>query len=120
LTPALGSGVLDGESIHLLRRVIRELHGCESELLGCIEVSELVGDTPIWQGQVQVFQLIGHARARLCFAWIANGRFYAVLESPIVRSPLDAVKFAHVSASEPLVNEISRRSLELGQPQQTA
>ena len=33
--------------------------------LDCVEVSESV---PIWQGQAQVFQLIGHAWAWLCFA----------------------------------------------------
>ena len=35
-------------------------------------------------------------------------RFFAVLETGVVRSPLDAVKFAHVAANATLIDEFSK------------
>ena len=51
----------------------------------------------VWEGEVQVFALKGHRSASRCYAWShategAKRRFYAVLHTPPVDSPVVAVR----------------------------
>lgn len=51
----------------------------------------------VWEGDVQVFALVGHPTAKRCYAWShasegTKRRFYAVLHAPPVDSPLTAVR----------------------------
>ena len=97
----------------LLQRVIVELHCCGAEYLETVRVREIFRDRIIWAGNVSIFKVNGHARAQRCYAWVGvrnrrEVRFYAVLETAMVRSPLDAVKFAHVAANATLIDEFSQ------------
>ena len=54
----------------------------------------------VWQGQVEVFALKGHPKAKRCYAWSheedGKRRYVAVLELPPVNSPVTAVRAAIV------------------------
>lgn len=50
----------------------------------------------MWEGDVEVFDLIGDPRAKRCYGW-SDGEpenFIIILESPPIRSPQDAVRAA--------------------------
>jgi hypothetical protein len=66
-----------------------------------VPVHEVFRGKTVWQGDVEVFDINGHPKAKRCYAWShldgANDertRFVAVLEIPPVSSPETAVKIA--------------------------
>lgn len=98
-----------------LERVILELHACPSQHIETVHVQEEAGGKVVWEGDVEVFVLSDHPRAKRCFAWVSERdvegqrvRFFAVLETTVIRTALDAVKFAHVAQNAELINELSR------------
>lgn len=87
-----------------LQAVILNLHGCESKYLETVPVTEEFQGETVWQGEVEVFELKGHPKAKRAYAWgHASGeddqarRYVAVLELPPVTSPQTAVKAAVIS-----------------------
>jgi len=107
-----GDAWQDGRSA-LLQRVIVELHCCSAEYLETVRVREVFLGRILWEGKVAIFKVNGHARAQRCYAWVGvrrrqEVRFFAVLETGVVRSPLGAVKFAHVAANAKLIDEFSK------------
>lgn len=72
-----------------------------------VAVSEVFKGRVIWSGNVEVFSLTGHARARRCYAWaypVESGprEVITALEIPPVDSPQTAVKIviaAHAAQS---------------------
>ena len=61
------------------------------------------GET-VWEGDVEVFDLTGHPKAKRCYAWSHvdgadddDERFVAVLEIPPVESPVTAVRLQIVA-----------------------
>jgi hypothetical protein len=98
-----------------LQRIVSEIHGCASVHFQTVRVREVIVEKVVWEGDVEVFAVLGHPRAQRCFAWVlrqaSNGdevRFFAVLETSVVRTPLDAIKFARVAHSADLIHEYSR------------
>jgi len=85
-----------GQDFEKLKEAIYRLHGCRSEHLETAAVSARFGDALGWQGSVEVFCLLNHPHARLCYAWSYRDglaeSFVAVLGLPAIRSPLDAVR----------------------------
>src|SRR6059058_6000708 len=86
-----------------LKDVIRRLHGCEAEHVETVSVKEVFQDRVVWQGEVEVFNIRGHHKAKRCYAWAhATGegdrgkRYVAVLELPPVDSAQTAVRAAIV------------------------
>lgn len=84
-----------------LKDAILRLHGCESEYAGREEVLETFQGETIWQGNVEIFNIRGHPKAKRAYAWShATGendkgkRFVAVLELPPVDSAQNAVRAA--------------------------
>jgi hypothetical protein len=84
-----------------LKTAIRNLHGCESEYVETVPVTESFRGETIWNGDVEVFDIRGHPKAKRAYAWShATGkndqarRYVAVLELPPVESPETAVKVA--------------------------
>jgi len=62
-------------------------------------VHERFQDRTVWEGNVEVFEVIGHPKAKHVYAWShreggsdEGERFVAVLEIPPVDSPLKAVQ----------------------------
>ena len=84
-----------------LKAKIRLLHGCEASHRETVPVKEVFKGKIIWSGNVEVFDLYGHAKAKRCYAWGSPNKkdpdkldAVAVLEIPPVVSPETAVKAA--------------------------
>ena len=88
-----------------LKRAIRDLHGCESSWVESVAVREMFGQDVVWEGVVEVFDLVGHPTAERCYAWShtiddsEKRRYVAVLHEGAVDSPQAAVRAAIVQES---------------------
>lgn len=83
--------------IEKLRDAIHRLHGVESEHVESVPVKETFQGKTVWEGVVEVFNLIGHSKTSRAYAWAhkANGdkhRYVTLLHIPPVDSPLAAVR----------------------------
>jgi hypothetical protein len=83
---------------------IRLLHGCDAVHRQAVPVKEVFRGQTVWDGEVEVFDLIGHTKAKRCYAWgYPNDEkperldVVTVLEVPPVLSPETAVKAAIAS-----------------------
>lgn len=90
-----------------LKAKIKLLHGCEATYRQTVPVKEAFPGNMVWDGKVEVFDIIGNAQTRHCYAWgSANQRnpdrldVVAVLEIPPIISPETAVKAAVTFCSE--------------------
>lgn len=77
-----------------LRGTVERIHGCPASY----RTSEQVRDQAR-QVEVAIFEILGHPRALLCYAWFDGGgqgerRAVTVLREGLVRTSLDAVRFA--------------------------
>ena len=52
-----------------LQRVIRRLHGVESKYVESVSVKETFQGKTVWEGIVEVFELVGHPKAQKVYAW---------------------------------------------------
>lgn len=85
---------------HLEAAILR-LHGCKATHRQTVPVKEVFQDKTAWEGEVEVFDLTGHAKAKRCYVWGYPSEkepdrleVVAVLEIPPVVSPETAVKVA--------------------------
>lgn len=88
---------MDPAGISALRDAIRHLHGCDSRWLESVPVHETHEGQVVWDGEVQVFELVGHPKATRAYAWSyategTKRRFIAVLGLPPVDSAVMAVR----------------------------
>jgi hypothetical protein len=93
---------MDDAAIHELAGAILKTHGCASEWVEEIPVTERHQGAIVWDGSVHRFRLVDHVRAKECFAWRSEtdqgrARFYAVLLVPPIESAADAVRAAILS-----------------------
>ncbi len=84
-----------------LRDAIGKTHGCEARWVATAPVVERHEGRTVWEGTVEVFDLIGHATATRAYAWShetdsGGRRFFAVLHAPPIDSPAAAVRAAIV------------------------
>lgn len=82
-----------------LENVIVKRHGCEAALVDAVQVSESFPERMPWFGNVVIFDLTGHPKAKRCYAWghrKAKGdwEITTMLELPPVTSPQSAVRTA--------------------------
>ena len=89
--------------IEELRGLIRRLHGVESKHVGSVPVKETFQGLTVWDGCVEVFELVGHPTASKLYAWSHDTddpdnpkRHVTVLHSGLITSPLRAVRAAIV------------------------
>ena len=87
------------EYIEELKTVIRRLHGVESKHVESVSVKEEFHGKTVWEGVVEVFELISHPKASRLYAWShdANGakkRHVTVLHVAPVDSPQTAVRLS--------------------------
>jgi hypothetical protein len=52
-----------------LKDVIRRLHGVESKHVESVPVKETFQEKTVWEGIVEVFELVGHPKAPKVYAW---------------------------------------------------
>ena len=55
--------------IEELSEAIRRLHGVESKHVESVPVKETFQGKTVWEGVVEVFELIGHPEAARLYAW---------------------------------------------------
>lgn len=87
-----------------LRAAIKRLHGCDSTHVRTEKVAELHGAIPVWAGEVEVFDLTGHPKAKRAYAWSFENdkgkkEHVAVLELPPVMNAQTAVQAYLISLS---------------------
>ena len=88
--------------IEELRDVIRRLHGVESKHVESVPVKETFQGKTVWEGIVEVFELVGHPKAPTVYAWAhkmddpKKTRHVTVLHISPITSPLLAVRAAIV------------------------
>jgi hypothetical protein len=89
--------------IEELKDVIRKLHGVESTHRESVPVKEVFNGETVWEGIVEVFDLIGHPKAATVYAWTnetgdpENPKHHVtVLHLGPIRSAAEAVKAAIV------------------------
>jgi hypothetical protein len=90
-----------------LRDAVERLHGCPAQLVEAVPVTVPSEGRRVWRGVVHIFDLRGHRSADRCYAWSSQvegsdqRRFFAVLHTPSVASPADAVRAAIESPATP-------------------
>lgn len=88
--------------IEELRDVIKRLHGVESRHMESVPIKEEFQGRTVWEGIVEVFELIGHPKAPKAYAWAYKTDnpkkpvHVTVLHIEPVISPLLAVRAAIV------------------------
>ena len=89
---------MDPAGIPALIDAIRHLHDCGAKHVETVHVHEVAptGEV-VWDGDVEVFDLIGHAKVKRAYAWsesTAGGRrrFFAALHVSPVDSAIKAVQ----------------------------
>lgn len=86
-----------------LIQAIYNLHNCDATWVESVSVKEIFKGEIVWEGTVQVFDLIDHPTAKRCYAWSylidesGKRKFVAVLHKGPIDSPQKAVQAAIVS-----------------------
>jgi hypothetical protein len=86
-----------------IQAVFLTLHGCDATYVETVPVIEEFQGETVWQGDVEVFDLVGHPKAKRGYGWgyvaseSGGRRYFTVLELPPVDSPQTAVKAAVMS-----------------------
>jgi len=87
--------------IQQLQDVIRRLHGVESKHVESVPVKETFQGKTVWEGVVEVFDLVGHPTAFRVYAWAHDTddperphRHVTVLHLHPIKSAQDAVRAA--------------------------
>ncbi len=83
---------------------VQQLHNCGAEWRETVPVHEAFRGQTVWQGEVEVFDLTGHPKAKRAYGWSHRDgvndegeRFVTVLEIPPVESALTAVRVSIVA-----------------------
>ena len=91
------------DSANELKIAVESQHGGTAMLAQSVPVKETFGSETVWQGVVHVFDLAGHPTAKRAYAWSSpiegssKRRFFAVLHTKAINSPLHAVRAAIVA-----------------------
>ena len=93
---------MEQTSILALQEAIRHMHGVESKWVESMAVEEAFEGAQVWKGDVQIFELIGHPKAAICYAWseASTGnkrRFFAALHVAPVDGATAAVRASFVA-----------------------
>jgi hypothetical protein len=86
--------VASKEYIERLKMVVEQLHKCVATYKTSVYVKEEFQGQTAWEGDVEVFSLFGHPKAKFCYGWSYGDpeQFITILELPPVDSPESAVK----------------------------
>ncbi len=91
-----------------LQVAVQHLHNCGALWLRTVSVHEVFRGKTVWKGDVEVFGLIGHPKAKRAYAWShldgpkdEKTRFVAVLGIPPVKDAKTAVQASIMADSKP-------------------
>jgi hypothetical protein len=99
----------DPAGIPALQDAIRHLHGVESQHAETVHVREVHAGQLLWEGDIEVFQLVKHPKAKKAYAWSeattgAKRRFFAVLHVVGVDTPVAALRASILADAKPPKN----------------
>jgi len=82
-----------------IQAALLALHGVTSTYVESVPVTEEFQGETVWQGEVEVFEISGHPKAKYAYCWgygdeNRSRKYVTVLELPPVDSPQTAVKAA--------------------------
>jgi hypothetical protein len=83
-----------------LKDVVERKHGGSAQFARSVPVRETFEGKAVQEGMVHVFDLVGHPTATRAYAWSSpiegstKRRFFAVLHTTRINSPLEAVRAA--------------------------
>ena len=86
-----------------LKQAIESHHGGTATFVNTLPVREHFTGHHVWHCTVHIFDLAGHPNAFRAYAWSLpvegsnKRRFYAVLHTPVIDSPANAVRAAIVA-----------------------
>jgi hypothetical protein len=86
-----------------LKQAVERMHGGSAQLVQSVPVQETFEGKLVWEGVVHMFDLTGHPTTTRAYAWSSpiegstKRRFFAVLHSARINSPLEAVRAAIVA-----------------------
>lgn len=86
-----------------LKEAVENMHGGTATFAQSVPVKETWEGQTVWEGVVHVFDLIGHPKATRAYAWSSpiegstKRRFFAVLHTERINSPVEAVRAAIVA-----------------------
>src|SRR5580765_8685734 len=86
-----------------LQIAVQRMFNCQATFSETVPIREEVDGEVVWEGEVKVFDLIGHPKARRCYAWVHptnKNRTVALLEIPPVTTALAAVKASLIAESK--------------------
>jgi hypothetical protein len=86
--------VANKEYIERLQLTIEYLHNCRAAYRESVPVKEVFDGKTVWEGNVEVYDLIGHPKAKRAYGWSHGDpeEFITILELPPVDSAQSAVK----------------------------
>src|SRR5947207_12931855 len=91
------------DDLDQLREAVENMHGGTATLAQSVPVRETFEGKTVWEGVVHVFDLAGHPTATRAYAWSSpiegstKRRFFAVLHTDRINSPIRAVRAAIVA-----------------------
>ena len=87
------------DSIAQVQVAVSQLHNCGATWRSTVPVHEVFQGKTVWKGDVEVFDLHNHPKAKRAYAWShfdgendERRRFVAVLEIPLVESAESSVR----------------------------
>jgi hypothetical protein len=86
-----------------LKEAVENMHGGAATLAQSVPVHETFEGKTVWEGVVHVFDLAAHPKATRAYAWSSpiegrtKRRFFAVLHTERINSPVEAVRAAIVA-----------------------
>jgi hypothetical protein len=93
--------------IDQVQLAVSQLHNCGATWIETVPVHEVFQGKTVWQGDVEVFRLQGHPKAKRAYGWShldgakdERTRFVTVLEIPPVESAETAVRVQIVKDSK--------------------
>lgn len=94
--------MIETETEHL-KQAVESQHGGTATFVQSIPVKETFGGKTVWVGVVSVFDLKDNRNAKRAYAWSSpiegstKRRFFAVLHTERINSPVEAVRAAIVA-----------------------
>ncbi len=78
------------------QQAIEHSHDCKSKHLDTKMVVEKQKGKTLWEATVEVFQLIGHDKAKQCYGWTAENKkgveYVTILKTSAINTPKKAVQ----------------------------
>ena len=91
-----------------LTAAVEIIHRCAAQHLASVPGVEMLGETTVWEGVVEVFQIFAHPKAKRCYAWSytkdKQTQYVTVLEIPPVTDAITAVRASIMAGGQDSVS----------------